>query len=201
MVFFALVGLLAIFFGRATVDLARDFVTRGKRLSRSTLDSGGVVTDSIAVLVAQAGTALERQVLPDDYALARMLRSEYGNGPVPAKIAMAWVALNDARALGRSLIATLNAGTRGGVWFGSQSGGRYSTAQDPYENDLAIAEAVNAGQLADPTGGAVKFVHKTGFASSNAYWAIVERWAADGLSPVELPDAGSLVVFVREGVG
>lgn len=198
MVFFLIVGVLAVFFGRATVELARDFVTRGKRLTRSTsMDGGGVVTNTVAELVSQASFTLSRQVLPDDYALARMLRSEYGNGPVDAKIAMAWVALNDSRALGRSLIATLNAGTRGGVWFGSQSGGRYSTAQDPYENDLAIAESVNGGQTGDPTGGAVKFVHKTGFANSAAYDDVVTRWAAEGLSPVELDGTGSLVVFVR----
>jgi hypothetical protein len=182
------------FLGAPIAHAARDFVTRGKRLTRSTL-TDDVIEESVDDLVLQASATLGRLVERSAYALARMLRSEYGPGPVAAKVAMAWVAVNDAADLGRDLVWTINAGDRHGVAFGSQAGGqRYSTAQDPYENDLQIAEAVLAGEIADPTGGAVKFVHKNALGQLPSG---VARWT--GLEPVELPDTGLLVVFVKKG--
>jgi hypothetical protein len=184
------------FLGAPAAHAVRDFVNRGRRLSRSTL-TDGVIEESIEELVSQATVTLGRLVGRAEYSLARMLRSEYGTGPVKAKIAMAWVAVNDAEKLGRDLVATLNAGDRHGISFGSQAGGqRYSTAQDPYENDLAIAEAVLGGEEPDPTPapGAVKFVHV------DALGRIPEgakRWTE--LEPVTLPDTGRLVVFVPKG--
>jgi hypothetical protein len=184
------------FLGAPIAHAARDFVTRGKRLTRSTL-TDGVIEESVDELVLEASATMGRVVERRAYALARMLRSEYGTGPVAAKIAMAWVALNDAADLGRDLVSTLNAGDRHGVAFGSQAGGqRYSTAQDPYENDLQIAEAVLGGEITDPTDDAVKFVHKNGLGQMPPG---VARWT--DLEPVELPDTGLLVVFVRKGVG
>jgi hypothetical protein len=186
-------------FGAAAVSTVRDYVTRGARLTTSTI-TDGVVDQSIAQLVQDASSTVGRAIPVDTYSVARMLRSEYGSGPVAAKIAMAWVARNDAAELGRSVTATINAGTRAGVAYGAQAGGgRYSTAHDPYENDLAIAEAVMTGDEADPTGGAVKFVHKSGFATSSGYDDTVTKWAAEGLSPVEKDGWGQLVVFVRDG--
>lgn len=181
------------FLGAPAALAVRDVVTRGKRLSRSTLVAG-TIAESIEELVSQASTTLGRNVDRAAYALARMLRSEYGSGPVKAKTAMAWVAVNDAANLGRDLVWTLNAGDRKGVAFGSQAGGqRYSTAQDPYESDLALAEAVLGEELADPTGGAVKFVHTD---SLGRIPEGAKRWT--NLTPVKLPDTGRLVVFVKK---
>jgi hypothetical protein len=100
------------FLGAPVVHAVRDYVTRGKRLSTSTL-TDGVIEESVDDLVMQASAALDRLVERRAYALARMLRSEYGSGPVPAKIAMAWVAVNDAEGLGKDLVWTINAGDRG----------------------------------------------------------------------------------------
>ncbi len=184
------------FLGAPAVHVVRDFVTRGKRLGRSTLVDG-VIEEEIDDLVIQATETVGRFVGRREYALARMLRSEYGSGPVKAKIAMAWVAVNDAAQLGRDLVATLNAGDRHGIRFGSQAGGqRYGTSLDPYESDLAIAEAVLAGDEPDPTPppGAVKFVHKDPLGRIPAG---ALKWT--NLEPVELPDTGLLVVFVPKG--
>jgi hypothetical protein len=182
------------FLGAPAAFAVRDFVTRGKRLTASTLVDG-VIRESIDALVLQASVTLGRMIDRTAYAVARMLRSEYGGGPVAAKIAMAWVAVNDAADLGRDVVWTLNAGDRHGVSFGSQAGGqRYGTSLDPYENDLAIAEAVLGGELPDPTGGAVKFVHRNALGQVPAG---VAKWT--DLEPRELDDVGKLVVYVKRG--
>lgn len=182
-------------FGAPAAHAVRDFVTRGKRLTDSTLEDGVVIED-IDSLVAAASATLGRTVGRETYALARMVRSEYGSGPVAAKVAMAWVAVNDAADIGRDIVWTLNAGDRQGERFGSQAGGqRYGTSQDPYENDLQVAEAVWNDEIPDPTGGAVKFVHKNTLGQLPAG---VAKWT--DLEPRELPDTGLLVVFVRKGL-
>src|SRR6185369_16563040 len=89
--------------------------------------------------------------------------------------------------------------------FGRQRGWRYASGQDPYENDLAIAEAVEAGELGDNTGGAVKFVDINSFGAqegSGSYGDTRDQWAREGLSPRKVDGAASdFRVFVRDGGG
>jgi hypothetical protein len=188
-------------------NFVQDLTRRGSRLTKTTLDADGKVPIDPFVLADQAGQVLNRAVDADAYALARMLRSEEGSaGPVVKRL-LGWVALNDAAELGWDLLELFTFSTvaaRKG-YFGKQISRRYSTAQDPYENDLAIAELV-IGELAagkaDPTSGAVKFVNKDAFASqagASSYEAVRARWAKEGLSPVLLAGAPDNLVFFRRG--
>jgi hypothetical protein len=99
---FVVLGLAgwALFFGGA--DTVRDYVTRGKRLTSSSI-TDGVVDQSIEELLAQATANIGRPVGRDAYSIARMLRSEYSGGPTKALIAMGWTAVNDAAELGRTI--------------------------------------------------------------------------------------------------
>lgn len=188
------VGLAAVLVGPSAAYAALDALKRGRRLS-----SG---ESTPAAGAAAATKILGRTVDPDAYALARMVRSEAGRENGVHKAAVAHVALNDARANGWTVAGTVTMRRGGSGTFGAQSGGgRYATTRDPYENDLAVAEQVLSGALPDPTGGAVKFVHRTAFGvqeGTTTYAGVVARWGEDGLRPREIPGAsGSLVVFVQ----
>ncbi len=181
-----------------------DFVARGKRLTSAHADDRGVITDDPAALAAAASAVVGRTVSPEAYALARMLRSEAGTRAPAEKVAVAWVARNDADDLGWSLlkVLTYHKGTGRESHFGPQITGRYATTQDPYENDLKLAEAVLSGQFPDPTGGATKFVHKSSFgvqAGTGSYAQIVDSWAQDGLIPASVDGAASDFVVFRRG--
>lgn len=184
--------------GGDVVSKAADLASRGRRLTNAPAING-VVQASAGELAQAAADTIGRFVAVEAYALARMIRSENGSNTMAAKLAIAWVALNDARALGWGLLHTLTYNrNRQPQTFGEQKGGRYSTARDPFENDLLIAEMVLNGDVADPTGGAVKFVNRTAFGvqeGTRSYADVVASWAADGLTPVELDDVGDLVVF------
>lgn len=187
---------LVSFWGRHVV---RDFVTKGRRLTTTTLGDG-YVEASPDELAAAAAAVVGRPVSVDAYALARMVRSEAGSGSVRARQAVAWVAINDAGERW-SLLYTLTVNNRRPAnKFGQQLGGRYATSRDPYENDLAIAEAVLAREVSDPTGGATKFVHRGAFGKqegTGSYESVVQRWGREGYQPLELGDVGDLVVFRR----
>ncbi len=190
--------------GRAIVV---DFTRRGKRLSDTKLDADLKVPIDPLELARKAGQLLQRNVDVNAYALARMLRSEHGSAGHVVKRLLAWVCLNDSDELGWSVLKTLTYSTqlqRKG-YFGKQITRRYSTAQDPYEQDLLIAEAVlrerDGGQF-DPTTGAVKFVDKSAFAhqaGATSYAAVAARWAKDGLEPFKIAGAGEDLVFFRRG--
>ena len=179
--------------GDVVIDVAR----RGRRLT----DAPGETEETPDALAAAAGAVVGREVTPEAYVLARMLRSEAGSGNLVHKSAVAHVALNDANEHGWSLLHTLmvhNDGDR----LGAQRGGRYATSRDPYEVDLEVAEAVMGGRLADPTNGAVKFVHVSAFGvqpGTTTFDDVVVRWAREGLVPSEVDGAGSdLRVFRRQ---
>lgn len=171
-------------------NLIGDLTNRGRRLTTSPArNDAGRVTDTPEKLLAEAQALLGRAISMDAYALARMVRSEGGNGPVPEKQARVWVALNDRDAHRWSTLYTI-AGPTG--LFGPQRGWRYASGSDPYENDLYLAEAVLAGQLADNTGGATKFVDIDSFGvqeGTGSYEDLVERWGKDGLAPFEVEGA------------
>lgn len=192
-----LLVLAAWLWGDKAVRTVLDFKDRGLRLSRSTMDGNSVVQDP-ADLLAQASKTLGRDVDPDAYALARMIRSEASSGSVVEKTTVAFVAVKDRDRHGWSMLYTV-AGPD--YRFGRQIGWRYATSKDPYEIDLQVAEAVLAGRVADPAPGALKFVHVSAFgvqAGTSSYDELVTRWAAEGLEPRTVEGAGDdLRVFVR----
>jgi hypothetical protein len=185
------------------VDLTADLLDQSERLTDAPASSSGVVPETPAELAEEAAVTLGRFVSVDAYALARMIRSEDGRGSPRRKIAIAWVAVNAARARRVGLLQLLTTNDRRAPFkFGIQRGGWCSTAQDPYEVDLKVAERVLDGELADPTGGAIRFVHRDAFGvqeGTGSYASVVERWGAEGLRPVDLGDVGDLVVFRRVG--
>ena len=192
-----------------------DTITRGKRLTYTTLGADGLIPDDPAELAAQAGEVLGRDLPQELYDLARMKRSEQGTDDGRLRV---HVALNDAEEHNWSthfaITYSTNAAARG--WYGEQftpadraPGGqksvrRYATTRDPYEGDVTIVERVllERAQGLDPTGGAVKFVDRSSMGGvqegSIAYDELVRRWAAEGLHPFTVPGyPADLVVFRR----
>jgi len=201
----ALGGVAALLGTEQGKALVADLTRRGKKLTETKLDADGKIPVPPTELARAVSASLGRPVTATALALARMLRSEEGSASVTVKRLLAWVALNDAAELRWTLLKTLTystVATRNGL-FGKQISRRYSTAQDPYENDLAIAENVIADHAAgspDPTGGAVKFVNKSAFSSqpgASSYAAVAAKWAKDGLQPTVLPGAPANLVFFR----
>lgn len=191
------------------VDVIRDFVTRGKRLTVSPRMVNNQVPTYPVDLLAEAQATLGREISMDAYALARMIRAEGGGGPVPEKQARAWVAVNDSRAHGWSMLYTI-AGPD--FLFGQQRGWRYASGRDertggtvdPYENDLNVAEAVLTGELPDNTGGATKFVDIDSFGvqpGTGTYEETAAKWRREsGLEPFEVEGAQPVFrVFRRVG--
>lgn len=196
-----LVALGVVLFGGQAVTAAVDFTSRGRRLSTSPAlnDAGQVDTDPYDLRI-EAEQILGRHIEEDAYAVARMLRSEGGGGSPEEKQARAWVARNDAAKHGWSMLYTIAGPDR---LFGRQRGWRYASGQDPYENDLAVAEAVMDGRLLDNTGGAEKFVDIGSFGAqegTGSYEATLAQWRSEGLSPRTVPGtATDFRVFVRDG--
>lgn len=200
-----------------------DTITRGKRLTYTTLSPDGVVPVDPAELAAQAGEVLGRDLPQELYDLARMKRSEQGKND-DGRIRV-HVALNDAAEHNWSthfaITYSTNPAAKGryGEQFtpadrapgGVKSVRRYATTHDPYEGDIAIVERVllERAQGLDPTsadgrmgGGAVKFVDRSSLGGvqegSSGYDEIVARWAAEGLQPFNVPGyPDDLVVFRR----
>jgi hypothetical protein len=90
--------------------------------------------------------------------------------------------------------------------FSQQREGKWaSTSRDPYEGDYALADKVRQDHAngIDPSGGALRFVDKSAFATqpgvTRTYADVVAKWGAEGFSPVEdLPGCSNdFVIFVR----
>jgi hypothetical protein len=207
-----LVG-LALWKGKAVVQVVSDVVGRGKRLTYTAVGADGLVPVPPTSLCEAAGVALGRPLSQDAHDLARMIRSE---GAAAGDV-RAHVAINDAAELGWSLHTLLTYSTSSAArgYFGEQftpaaraPGGiksvrRYSTANDPFEHDVQVAERVlfeRAGG-ADPTNGAVKFLDRASLGvqeGARSYESIVASWGTEGLRPFTLPGySDDLVVFRR----
>jgi hypothetical protein len=204
---------LAFWKGKELAIAVTDVVARGKRLTWAGKGDDGQVAVSPEFLSAAASSELGRVVPQEVYDLARMIRSE---GAAAGRI-RAHVAINDARDLGWTVHTLLTYSTsplcKG--MYGEQStpaarapGGvrstrRYSTAADPYEGDVEMAEQVLAqhAQGEDPTGGAVKFVDKASLSvqeGARTFEDIVASWGGDGLQPFNVAGySDDLVVFRR----
>lgn len=130
-------------------------------------DSEGWVQATPKDLARQAGG-----VSVETYTLARFLGSEYASGSPLARASIAWAILNTLKkrqtvgtgagrdrawTLLRMATFTAKHGDRG--LYGSQEHGRFaSTARDPTDADLYIANMVLTGAWKDPTGGADQFL-------------------------------------------
>jgi hypothetical protein len=211
----AALGVVGLLYHREIVATARDIVSRGARLTDTTLNDRDPawIEWEPADLAAQAesvfGQPFARAAFSSlgVYALARMSRSEAGprDGDDSRRVRM-HVALNDVAELGwelpRLFLFSKYDGADG--HFGEQRGRRYSTARDPYAGDILLAwQAIDdhaAGT--DPTGGAVKFVDadSMGKQKGSTTWpALVERWGKEGLTPYNVQGLGeNFYVFRRE---
>lgn len=190
---------------------AVNLVGRGNQLSFSTL-SNGIVEEVPSVLVDMATATLGFDANMDTYSLARMGRSEGVDGEEYRM----HVLLNDLADLqstyGSGVYSSVTAllihskiAAADGHYSAQSEGKRYSTAHDPYEADYALAQKVMVDHASgtDPTGGAVKFVDKSGpfyvDGQKTDYDGIVAAWAKQGLTADDsLPNATTnFVVFRR----
>jgi hypothetical protein len=200
---FLIIGLAALLWWLTTGDIPlisalQNILGRGRRLSATTMDEDGTVTDSEDDLVAAAGKLLGRDVSEDAYTLARIADSEHPSSSIREKAAIMQVCVNDAQTHGWSILQAATSGKG----YGHQSGRRYSTARDPYEATLILAEALLAGEVANETRGATHFVHVTGFASAAAYATLCLRWFESmKIVPVKLPGIVSYRLFVPASDG
>lgn len=190
---------------------AVNLVGRGNQLSFSTL-SNGIVEEVPSVLIDMTTAVLGFDADSDTYSLARMGRSEGVDGEEYRM----HVLLNDLADLqatyGTGVYSSVTAllihskiAAADGHYSAQSEGKRYSTAHDPFEADYALAQKVMVDHASgnDPTGGAVKFVDKSGpfyvDGAKTDYDGIVTAWAAQGLTPDDsLPNATTnFVVFRR----
>ncbi len=106
--------------------------------------------------LAQAATAKAKRskVIPlTTFTLATVLASEAGGLHPLAKVAIAHAVKNMARKRGISVFKLIAPDGR----YGSQQGRHASSKRAPSLADLEIAEAVEAGKLADPSDGAIQW--------------------------------------------
>lgn len=146
--------------GRFILNVA----TRGKRLTRSSLDDSGDCTTDPDTLARQAADTLGiADTSIEAYSLARMLASEEESATPATKAALAWVAINVSNARNTSVTGLLtdDNNAHGQGKYGKQVGRWASTATDPYEQDWNVALNCLTGDTPDPTAGAVHFFRPT----------------------------------------
>jgi len=196
-----------------TLALIIYFATRDT-IYRKYIKDGTIIFPP-AEMAAAAGEGLQV------YSLARMVASEGGSRAT--KIARAWVAINDARALGWKLsdgrpdikrLVTYHADSKnkktGKViknwrngYYGVQRGaGRYASGRDPRVVDFEVSKLVYGGQVKDPTGGAQKFLDTGGLASqkgvTRSFAQIDAAWRQGGkFEPYHPPDTGEDFLVYR----
>ena len=175
------------------LDQIRTMIGRGRRLSMSSLDSGGNVVEATTDLVASASAIIGHQVSQDAYDLARIADSEHQTADLREKAAIMQITINASSSGGRSI----HSQATGGKGYGRQAGRWCSTASDPYEQTLLLAENVISGTVADETRDSHHWVHVTGFASFGAYSALCAKWLEQmGIVPVKLPGINSFRLFL-----
>ncbi len=180
---------------------------KGRRLTNTHEDAGGTIPDPPQELADIASKVCGHKVDVDTYALARMIASEEGSADLQSQQAVALVVVNDAKSNGWSLLKTITH-RRGKAYgtFGQQSGRRYSSALDPYESHLAVAEEVISGKVTDFTGGSIKFVNpsqkvfdaqakKAGSKRANTFAEVDSSWSSSGLASRTIPGINQLVFY------
>jgi hypothetical protein len=155
-------------------------------------------TDGEVVPADVQGLADGVGVSPDVYALARVGASEAGGQKRIAKTAVMWVVVNEAtRETSSPLLVVLGTAQT----FGPQgTGGRHfvASSHDPQPIDLEIADDVMAGNVADPTSGAVNFDSPRAYADEldadgNVVQTAQER--ADAFAAARQSEGKTLVVL------
>jgi hypothetical protein len=124
-------------------------------MAKHVLNGGSWVETSPDELASGAGATLE------EYSLASAMQSE--DPSAAGSVAVGFVVVNHCNSLKKGIAAVLTTDMRAGVanpgngHFGSEkTGGRYcSTAKPPKPSMLASAKAILAGDIEDPTGGAL----------------------------------------------
>jgi hypothetical protein len=197
---------VAVFYREEIVNTTKDVVTRGARLTKSTL-SDGLVLDAPEDLAAAAETAFGQPLARgeysrlDVYALTRAARSEAGarDNDISRKVRM-HVLINQYLDSSFSSLASLityskRADARG--FFGEQSDGprRVATTRDPYAGDVHLAWQVidERSQGIDLAQGGTNFVDRKSMGKqkgSGTWEALLERWGAQGLEPFQLDYPG-----------
>jgi hypothetical protein len=183
---------------KAGVSFVVDLTQRGNRLTETYLNVDGSIAEEPTDLAKLAATVVGRDVDVDAYSAARMVRSEEGSQPPEVRQLLVHVLINDAAALGWSLTQTVTYSTNPdrNTLYGFQTSRRYSTAVDPYEQDLYLAEQVIAARAAggaDPTGGATKF-----FSRGLAMNPLPQAWLDQGYVAENVDPAPDRLVFFRK---
>jgi hypothetical protein len=164
--------------GDGVMDLL-DGILRGTRVTFAPYNkTTGAVNVSPSDLAAQAGVDIEV------YSLARMISSEEGRSSNTIKAAVGWAAVNHAQSAGKTLTDVLTTNKNHQGLYGTQVGGYASTANDPYEGDIAIANAILSGDIADMTGGADQFDRPSGEANADT---VAANRIASGSHEVVVP--------------
>ena len=184
------VGLVAIYGADSVTFFTTDWFTRGKRLTVAPTAPNGVVPVPPSLLAEAASRVMGRPVSVNDYAIARMVRSEGANkGGVRAH-----VAYNKMREMNFTPVEYVTFATK--PWsrgfFGKQYSAKYhkqgggetwdvkqarkehpqviegqvrqvASNIDPYEGDVKLAEQVAAERAMgiDKANGATRFLDKS----------------------------------------
>jgi hypothetical protein len=196
----------------AALAAATIFQTVGPELLEpTTLDTEGVActeVDGELVPADPAQLARGAHLDPNVLALARVLVSEAGDLPEIAQTGVGWTVVNHARKSGRSVLSVITAakiksgdthvdGTGAG-YFGSQGnpvgGYRYvASSRNSTDDSRALAAAIYAGDVEDPTGGALNFD------SPNSYGAQAGTTAAGADAFAAKREAEGKTKVVLEG--
>jgi hypothetical protein len=209
MVAYLVVGLVVLFVWIGNGDpidgavTAINELTRGERLTHSPADSTGLVADDPDTLWQQVPGATQ-----ESYSAARMLGSEEPRTDPATQAAICWALINESSRRGTTITALLvkAKNARNDGYYGSQmdkdptssnykGSDRYATtALDPYQRELDIANQCLSGQIPDPTGGATNF-DRAG-EEKNPDKVAADR-VASGLQLVSVPSADSDIRFWR----
>lgn len=218
----ALVVVGAAFEGENMLNLMKDFVGRGEKLTSSTWyddnEKSGIIREEPESLRALASLVAGFNVPLDMYSLARMIRSE---GATQGR-ARAHVAYNDLAKFPyasnlHGLLTYSTDGKRRGLYgkqwspkyvgktdtFLKANARRYSTTKDPYMIDLktALQIAEERKRGTDPTRGASKFIDIDSMGKqegSRTFAEVDAEWKASGYKAYSLPEYGNNLVFYRK---
>lgn len=198
--------------------ITKDLIGRGALLSHGRWYLGderyGFIETTPDQLRASASLTAGFPVSNDQYALARMIRSEGAKEGV----VRAHVAMNDletfpyAQNLFDLLTYSTDKARRG--FFGKQysppfgkylsaNRRRYSTARDPYETDLqtAMLALAERSRGIDRVKGATKFIDKSDMGAQLGSVSFAQKdaeWRGDGYQPFSLPEFGNDLVLYRK---
>lgn len=201
-------GLLWFFYSgdgdpvEGALNLLETITGRGARVTRYPANAVGIVEADPQDIADEAGVSL------DVYAMARMIGSEEPHADATTKAAVGWSLMNEANRRGSSVSSVLLRAIRreANGHFGSQKdkdpsspnyqdSDRYATtALDPYEDDITIAQGIFDGSIDDLTNGAQQFDRPAGEKNPEA---VAAKRLKSGAEIVEVEGADSGLRFWR----